>query len=352
MQDLFRSIVCVVTLGSLIACSQKKNDQANQAAAGAGKSAPPLAVEAMILHPQPLSSTIEVPGSLLAYEETEIRAEISGRVVKINFKEGSTVKQGDLLVKLFDEDLQAQLKKLQVQLQIAKKTAERQKELVKINGISQQEYDLSALQVSNLEADIELIRVSINKTIIKAPYSGRLGLKDISVGAYISPSNIITTISQVDKLKLQFTVPEKYGSQVKNDQELTFQLDGSNDQIPAHVMAKEASIEENTRSLVVRAVVKSNNPLLVPGAFAKVKMVLGKQNDALMVPTECIVPQGRKKQVILCKGSKAQFVEVTTGVRDSARIQVVTGLFPGDTVVTTGLLFLRPGADIKISTLK
>ncbi|MFM7839520.1 MAG: efflux RND transporter periplasmic adaptor subunit, partial [Chitinophagaceae bacterium] len=177
MQDLFRSIVCVVTLGSLIACSQKKNDQANQAAAGAGKSAPPLAVEAMILQPQPLSSIIEVPGSLLAYEETEIRAEISGRVVKINFKEGSTVKQGDVLIKLFDEDLQAQLKKLQVQLQIAKKTAERQKELVKINGISQQEYDLSALQVSNLEADIELIRVSINKTVIKAPYSGRLGLK-------------------------------------------------------------------------------------------------------------------------------------------------------------------------------
>ncbi|MFM7838048.1 MAG: efflux RND transporter periplasmic adaptor subunit, partial [Chitinophagaceae bacterium] len=126
----------------------------------------------------------------------------------------------------------------------------------------------------------------------------------------------------------------------------------SNDQFPAHVMAKEASIEENTRSLVVRAVVKSNNPLLVPGAFAKVKMVLGKQNDALMIPTECIVPQGRKKQVILCKGSKAQFVEVTTGVRDSARIQVVTGLLPGDTVVTTGLLFLRPGVDIKISTLK
>jgi membrane fusion protein, multidrug efflux system len=240
------------------------------------------------------------------------------------------VSRGTLLVKLFDGDLQAQLRKLQVQLQIAEKTVERQKQLLAIGGISQQEYDLSELQINNLKADIELVKVSITKTEIRAPFDGRLGLKNISMGAYVTPTNLLTTISQVNKLKLQFTVPEKYGSMVQRGQEVNFLLDGSTKTFRA-------------------SVVNVNDRILVPGAFAKVMMVLGKQNDALLIPTQSVIPQGRKKQVAVFKNGKAVFNDITTGARDSANIQVLTGLNLNDTVIVTGLLFIRPGSDVKIT---
>lgn len=331
-------------------CGEKKKEV--PAAGGPGKPNGALTVEAILAKPKALASSIEVPGSLLPFEETEIRAEISGRIVTLNLKEGQRVEKGSLLVKLFDEDLKAQLKKLMVQLAIAQKTAERQRELLKINGISQQEYDLSELQVSNLKADIELVQVNISKTEIRAPYDGRLGLKNISIGAYITPSALLTSISQVDKLKLQFTVPEKYGSQVKNGQPVTFQLDGSNELYQATILATESAIEENTRSLLVRAVVMARDAFLVPGAFAKVKMVLQRQENALMVPTQAVIPQGRKKQIILFKNGAPAFTDVTTGLRDSSNIQVLTGIAPGDTVITTGLLFIRPGSEVKISKIQ
>lgn len=329
-----------------------KNEKKDAPPANAPRNTGPLTVEGHIVKPAGLSSTIEVPGSLLPYEETSIRSEISGRIVLLNIKEGMNVSKGSLLVKLFDGDLQAQLKKLQVQLAIAEKTVERQKQLLDIGGISKQEYDLSELQINNLRADIELVVVNINKTEIRAPFDGRIGLKNISMGAYISPTDILTSISQVNKLKLQFTVPEKYGSVVQRGQDVQFMLDGSTKSYKASVIATESAIEENTRSLAVRSVVDAGDRFLVPGAFAKVRMILGRQSDALMIPTETVIPQGRNKQVILYKSGKATFTDITTGIRDSANIQVLTGINANDTVITTGLLFLRPGADVKLSKVQ
>ena len=334
----------------LFACKSDKKEAPG--AGGQGRNTGPLSVDIFIVNAKPLSNTIEVPGSLLPFEETEIRSEINGRVVGLNLQEGAFVTKGAVLVKLFDSDLQAQLRKLEVQLQIAQKTAERQKELLKINGISQQEYDLSELQVSNLKADIELVKVNIGKTEVKAPYNGRLGLKNISMGAYISPTNLLTTISQVNQLKLQFTVPEKYGSLIRKGQMVNFQLDGSRSTYKATIIATESAVEENTRSMAVRAVVTAGDQYLVPGAFAKVKMVLGNDANALMIPSQSVIPQGRKKQAILYKSGKAQFVEITTGVRDSANVQVISGINSSDTVITSGLMFLKPGAEVKIAKIQ
>jgi len=309
-------------------------------------------VEAMVVKPTSISQTVEVTGSILPFESTEIRSEISGRITGLNIQEGAFVQKGAVLVKLFDGDLQAQLKKLQVQLQIAEKTEERQRELLKISGISQQDYDLSLLNVNNLKADMDLLRVNISKTEIRAPYSGRMGLRNISMGAYISPSNLLTTISQVEAVKIEFSVPEKYSAQMSNGMVIRFTLEGNNVPYTAHVVATESRIEENTRNLRVRAVVNSHDKNLIPGNFAKVQVVLGKDDKALMVPTESIIPQARNKQVIVYRGGKADFLTVTTGVRDSTLIQVLTGLTPGDTVITTGLLFLKPKADVKLTKIK
>lgn len=328
------------------ACNDKKKD--NPAQQAGPVKPPPIPVEGLITKTQSLLTNIEVPGTLLANETTEIHPEVSGKLVQLNVREGSFVNQGTLLAKLYDGDLQAQKRKLEVQLKIADQTENRQAQLLKIQGISQQEYDLSLLQVHNLNADIDIINEAIRKTEIRAPFSGKLGFKNISPGAFITPSLIICTVSQVSQLKLQFTVPEKYSSLIKNGQQIDFKLDGSDKTFNANVSATEAYIEENSRSLSVRAIVKSHDPFLVPGAFAKVKIVLGNNENAILIPTEAIVPVGRKKQVFLFKGGKVMVTDITTGVRDSTNIQVISGLKLGDTVIISGLLFLKQGSDVKI----
>lgn len=335
----------------LAACKGKKNEQ-TPAAGGPGGKQPPINVVGMILKPRSLSADVEVPGTLMAGESVEIHPEVSGRVVQMNLKEGSYVNKGALLVKLYDGDLQAQLRKIEVQLKIAEQTEKRQSELLKIQGISQQDYDLSLLQVNNLKADMDIIKTSISKTEIRSPFNGKLGLRNISPGAYITPATAITTIGQVNQLKLQFNVPEKYGAQLTNGQHISFTVDGTPKIFSATILAKEVMIDENTRSLAIRSVVTDHDAVLIPGAFAKVKLILGNRNDALMIPTIAVVPQGRKKQVYVYNGGKAAVKEITTGVRDADNVQVVSGLKEGDTVLITGVLFLRPAAEVKLSKVE
>lgn len=334
-----------------ISCKEEKKPSGPAAGGPSGRNAP-IQVQGFIVKSKVLSENIEVAGSLMPFETTEIRPEISGRVVSLNIPEGRFVSRGTLLVKLFDGDLQAQIKKLQVQLSIAEKTAERQKELLKINGISQQEYDLSELQINNLRADIQLVQVDINKTQIRAPFSGQVGLKNISLGAYITPANILTTISQVNQLKLEFTVPEKYSEEMKPGKLINFSITGQDKTFNAKVLATETTIEANTRSLKVRAGVTERDRFLVPGAFASVKLNLGKNNEALIIPTQAVIPQARNKRVVVYKNGEPEFRIVTTGIRDSTFVQITEGLKIGDTVITTGLLAIRPESKVKLTQIQ
>jgi membrane fusion protein (multidrug efflux system) len=342
-------IVTPIVLQLFISCSEKKNQPP---AAGAPPKVAALQVEALVIKPSAISEKLEVTGNILPFESTEIKPEISGRVVYLNIKEGAMASKGQLLVKLFDGDLQAQLKRLQVQLQIAQKTEERQKELLKISGISQQDYDLSLLQLNNIQADIELIKVNITKTEIRAPYTGKLGLKNISPGAYISPSNILTTISQVNQLKVEFSIPEKYSSQIRNGMEVDFTVEGSPGLYKAAVSATESSVEQNTRNLKIRAIVKGGDRYLVPGNFAKVEIILGRNENAVMIPSQAIIPIARGKQVVTLKNGQVSFNNIITGVRDSSRVQVLDGLSLGDTLITTGLLFIRPDSKLKLTRIQ
>lgn len=333
---------------SLAACGGKGKKQAANAT-------PPrqqvMKVDGYIVTTQPFAENIEVPGSIIANEGTEIHPEVSGRIVALNVAEGKYVSRGTLLVKLYDGDLQAQLKKVMVQLDIAKKTEERQAQLLKIQGISQQDYDLSLLQVNNLRADIDIIRTSISKTEIRAPFSGKLGLKNISPGAYITPTTIIAVINQVDQLKLDFTIPEKYTSQIRIGQIVSFSYEGSSAKFNAKVSATESSVAENTRSLSVRAIVQNKDAGLLPGAFAKVELHFDPNPNAILIPTQAILPQARGKKVIVYNGGIAKFKDVETGIRDSARVQITKGLNVGDTIVTTGLLSIRPDGKIQIARI-
>ncbi|HRN57918.1 MAG TPA: efflux RND transporter periplasmic adaptor subunit, partial [Agriterribacter sp.] len=239
-----------IALLGFFACSDKKKEAAAQQPRERNRT---VIADAFVVKTIPLSENIEVAGSLLPAEGTDIRPEISGRLVSIHFREGSLVRKGTLLAKLFDEDLQAQLKKLEVQLEINQKTVERYRELLKIQGISQQDVDLSELQVSNNKADIELVKVAITKTEIRAPFDGRIGLRNISLGAYVSPADVIATIRQVDQLKLEFTVPEKYSTDFVPGKKISFSVDGVRQRFGATVMASEYFIDANTRSLNIKA---------------------------------------------------------------------------------------------------
>lgn len=341
------ALVVVVFFVAAISCKSEKKPEAQVNRPNPNQ---PLQAEAFVVRTKQLREKIEVPGTLMPFETTEIRPEISGRIVDLNIPEGRLVQKGTLLVKLFDGDLQARLKKLEVQLSIAEKTVERQKALLSISGISQQEYDLSQLEANNLSADIELVKVDIGKTKITAPYTGKVGLKNISLGAYVTPTNILTTISQVNDLKLEFTVPEKYSENMSRGREVVFGINGTDQQFRATVMATEAGIEANTRTLKIRSVVKGRHEQLVSGGFAKVSLELGESGQPLVIPTQAIIPQARDKKVVVFRGGQPDFKTVTTGIRDSTFVQILDGLNEGDTIVTTGLLAIRP--DSKISLTK
>jgi membrane fusion protein (multidrug efflux system) len=342
------SSISLVFLLSLGACGKKEKKKTETAAATRQMV---MKVDGYVVRPELFGENIEVPGSILANETTEIHPEVSGKVVRLNVAEGKYVSRGTLLAKLYDGDLRAQLNKLQIQLSIAQKTEERQAQLLKIQGISQQDYDLSLLQVNNLRADIEIIRTSIAKTEIRAPYSGRLGLKNISPGAYVTPATVIAVINQTDQLKLDFTVPEKYIGQMRNGQVVSFTYEGSKKRFGAKVIATESGVTENTRSLSVRALVMAKDPGLLPGAFAKVELSFEPDPNAILVPTQAVLPQARGKKVIVYENGVAKFTDVTTGVRDSSRIQITEGLRPGDTIVVTGLLSVRPDGKIQIGRI-
>jgi membrane fusion protein, multidrug efflux system len=340
-------------IGSVLLLSACSSERKEKVAADQKQAPrPPARVDVFVVQTSTVSETIEVPGTLVADEATEIHPEVSGRVTGLYVREGAYVGKGALLAKLYDGDLQAQRRKLEVQLKIAQTTEERYDQLVQIGGISKQDYDLTALQVSNLRADLDIIRTSIQKTEVRAPFSGKLGLKEISTGAYVTPASVITSIQKTAGLRIDFNVPEKYTSDIKKGQPVNFTIEGSDRPYTATVMATESGISEETRSLTVRALIKGNAAGLIPGGFAKVKLAFEPNANALRVPTQAVVPQARGKKVYLYRGGVAQFVDVETGVRDSSLIQVTEGLKKGDTVITTGLLGLKPEAKVTIGKVQ
>lgn len=344
------SLIALLVL-TAASCGDSKTKIQPPGAGGAGAKMPPMKVDVYVVQPESFGESIEVPGNILANEVTEIHPEVSGRLVYLNQAEGKFISKGTLMAKLYDGDLQAQLKKLEVQLALAKKTEERQSQLLKIQGISQQDYDISLLQVNNLNADIGIIQTSIAKTEVRAPFSGKLGLRNISPGAYVTPASVIAVVNQTDVLKLDFAVPEKYTSQIKIGQVVNFTYEGTDKLHTAKIVATESNVTENTRSLLARAQVIGKDATLLPGAFAKVQLRFDPDPNALLIPTQAVLPQARGKKAVLIKNGLAAFTDITTGIRDSSRVQILNGLKAGDTVVVTGLLSIRPDAPVQVAKI-
>ena len=309
----------------------------------------PLKVEGYIVQTKPVSEQLQIPGTLVAEDETQIHPEVTGRITGLYIKEGAYVSKGALLAKLYDADLQAQKRKLQVQLQIQEQTANRHKQLLNIGGISKEDYENTVLTASSTRADLDVIQTSIQKTEVRAPFSGKLGLKMVSPGAYVTTASVITSIQKTNALRIDFDVPEKYAVQMKKGDIINFQTDATGKKAySAVVYATESGITEATRTLTIRARVTGDASGLIPGGFVKVNLVFNSNPNALMVPTQAIIPQARTKQVILYKNGEAIFNNVTTGVRDSANVEILSGVEKGDTIITTGLMSLKPNMKVSI----
>jgi len=346
-KENWASLLVVLAILILFGCNSNGKDKNAKS-----KDKQQAKVDGFVIKPSLLINEISVSGSLLPYEEVALMNEVAGRVVFINLPEGKFVKKGTLLVKLFNDDLQANLKKMQTQLAIQEKIFKRQTELFKVNGISQYDYDQTYLQVNSIKAEIEVQQSMIRKTQVLAPFDGIIGLRNISEGAQVTPSTLLATIRVENKLKLDFSIPEKYSNEIKAGLKVKFTVHGNDKQYDATVMATEGGIEANTRNLRVRAIVNSNSDNLVPGGFTNVQLTLGENKNAILVPTQAIIPQERNKIIIVSKNGKARFVKVNTGIRKASTIEIIDGLNLGDTIVTTGLLFIKEGANVSFSTVK
>lgn len=351
-----RIVLLLVFLGLvalLINNKMRKDKKLAQARKMAMSGSHVLMVDAYLVKGTPLQNNIDASGSLMSNESIQVQPEVSGRVTAINFREDSHVVKGDVLVKIYDQDLKAQLEKLQLQLQLAQKTLARQRKLLAVNGISQQDVDNSANLVASDQADIDYYKAQIEKTEIRAPFSGYVGLRNISLGAMVQPGTVITTLYQLDPLKLEFSVPEKYKDQLKVGDQVQFSVAQQGSKMfTGKVYAIDPGIDPMTRTSSMRALVSNPGNLLSPGAFANVHIDLEAIPDAVMIPTQALIPTTRDNQVIIYKGGKASFVNVQTGIRTKDDVQITDGVQIGDTVIIDGIMQARPGIPLKIMHLQ
>lgn len=312
------------------------------------KGAPRTMVGGLVVVPGELQNNIISTGNILANEEVALRSEIPGKIISVHFREGSMVKKDTLLVKIDDRELQAQLKKLQVEEKQAGDELFRKEKLLDLKAVSQEEYDLACNALGIIRAQIELLRTQISKTEITAPFTGKIGLRQVSPGEFISSANLIARLQQTDPVKIDFSVPEKYQQKIQVGAKVTFRIEGLDSLFTAAVYAIEPKVDPGTRNIQIRGRCDNRLGLLIPGAFARVIVALDKYPDALIVPSEAIIPQLTGEKLIICKNGKVLSRPVKTGIRTEKEVQILEGIEPGDTVITTGLLQLKEGADVKV----
>jgi membrane fusion protein (multidrug efflux system) len=312
-----------------------------------GMASGPVNVTGFIIKPKTLDNKIYSSGTLVANEEVELHPEVSGKLIYLLNKEGIFVTKGTLLAKVNDAELQAQFKKLELQQKLAEEKEKRLKGLLEINGISQEEYDIAVHNRLSIAADKEFIQAQIAKTEVRAPFSGKLGLKQVSEGGFVSSSTILGTIQQTNPLKIDFSIPEKYAPVISVGDSVIFRIENNPNAFVGKVSAIEPRIDPSTRNLTVRAIYANTVSNLIPGAFAKIEVISSRKQAAIMIPTEAIIPELKSKKVFISKDGKAFPVKVETGVRNDAYVEVLSGLSPGDTVIQTGIMSVKPESPLK-----
>jgi membrane fusion protein (multidrug efflux system) len=333
------------TLLFLTSCGKKKDTFQQKGGSG------PTTVDVIVAKTERITDRVEVNGTVVANEYAELRPEVSGLLTFLDIPEGKTVQKGTVIARINSADLEAQVSRSNVQLQLAQTTEQRLRKLLDINGVNQADYDIAANQVNTLKADIVYTQALIAKTIVKAPFTGVIGLRKVSAGSFLTPTSVIATMQQLSNLRIDFTVPEVYQKYVAKGGNVEVSVDqNSSDLQTARIIAMEPQVNQSTRNITVRAVLNSGSTS--PGSFVKVYLNEGAQKNSIMVPANCIIPESRSKKVVTVKNGKADFVKIETGSRQADLVEVTQGLNVGDSVVVSGVLFTRQDAPVKVRSVR
>ncbi|MCU0450597.1 MAG: efflux RND transporter periplasmic adaptor subunit [Bernardetiaceae bacterium] len=313
---------------------------------------PPQAIKAYVVKNEVLEDRISTVGTIIANEEVALTCETSGKITQIQFKEGSLVSKGQLLLSLNDADLQATLKKALIQKDLLEKRKVRNDKLFARQGVSEEEMETLVAQLNSQNAEIEALQSQIAKTRLLAPFSGRIGLRYVSEGSYVNPTVKIADLIDISSVKIDFAIPEKYMGRVRQAMPVVFTVAGGSRQYQGQVYAIEPKVDATTRTIQMRAISRNPQNEILPGAFATVKIILDTNENAKMIPTQALIPDLDKKKVFLLKQGKAMPVEVETGTRTETKIQITEGLNFGDTVITSGILQIKAGSNVKVTEVE
>jgi len=309
----------------------------------------PTALNGMVVKYETFDNNLSLSGSIEANEQVEIRSEVSGIVEGIFFQEGSKVSKGQVLFKVNDIELKAQLRQTTTREGLAFENERRAKLLLQKEAISQEEYDVARADLKSAQAQSQLIQAQIAKTSVRAPFSGKIGLRSISPGTYITPMILVAKLVNIGKLKITFSIPEKYASQVKTNTVLTFKVAGSDNKYSAKVYAIDPEIAVATRTLQVRAIAENKDGKLLPGTFADVELPLDIIKDAIVIPTEAIIPIQNGKKIFITNKGLAKEIMIETATRTETSVLVLSGLKQGDTVITNGVMSLKNDDKVKVT---
>ncbi|MBW6500683.1 MAG: efflux RND transporter periplasmic adaptor subunit [Bacteroidales bacterium] len=304
-----------------------------------------------VINPTELSEYINTTGTLRPDEEVELSFETSGKIVEINFTEGTRVRKGDLLAKINDRPLQAQLQKLQAQKKLAEEKEFRQRSLLDRDAISRESYDQIVTELQTIQADINLITARISETELRAPFDGIIGLRYLSEGSFANTSTKIARLVKNSPIKVEFSIPERYADRIRIGYPVSFVIDGSQVTYKADVYALDPKVDINTRTIILRALYPNRNEELKPGRFASITLLLEQIEGTMAIPSEALIPEMEGEIVYVYRNGRANRLRVTTGLRTAAEIQIVEGLIFGDTLLTSGILQLRHNLPVELDSV-
>lgn len=348
------SLLLILSLPLMIflhACASRANEPI-AAASTAIAAAPGIPADGHVVTAGEVKQLLEITGTLAANQEVMISSELTKKVVNVPVKEGNVVAKGTLLFQLDDADLQAQLERLRQQEKLAALNEARLKDLIAHDAASQQDYDQAATNLAVLKAEIRALQTTIDKTRIRAPFTGRIGIIRTYPGALVSPSTPLATMVDDAQVKVEFSIPEKYATLVAPGKQQTFSVEGDSTAYKATVISKESFVDQATRTLMVRAIASNAQHKLVVGQSARLSIALRTSGDALQIPSQSLMPSSQGYSVFVLKNGKAQATPVVVGQRDANNVQITSGLQAGDTVITSNQLRLTPNTDVRIVNLK
>lgn len=320
------------------------------AVAAAPAAAGPLQVNVLVTEHQPLENTVTITGSILANESVQLKPEMAGKITRISFGEGEFVQEGQPLVYINRDELEAQLERLNYTRKLNEQNEDRLRKLLEREAISQEEYEIAQNELNTNLADIKVVEAQIEKSVIRAPFSGTIGLREISEGSYVTPGDNIATLVSIDPVKVEFSVPERYANEVSVGDQIAFKRSENAEKVrTGKVYAVEPRINTETRTLTMRALSENDDRKLLPGMFVRINLVLDVNDNTILVPAQALIPEMNGYKVYVVENGKAVEKRVGTGVRTADRVEVTEGLEPGDSVLTTGILQVKNGAPVEVT---